>query len=198
MVKTDLEAFAAYPRDAHWYNKLNLSIKLGYNCGINKIPKSGKWIVRPITNLDGMGRRAVIDFFEEGTTIEPEMFYCEVFQGRHITIDYIKECDTWIQHHTFEGFNTPQDLIHFSRWLKVDYEYPMPSFLKDVEANHINIEVKGNKLIEVHLRGNPDPVMYNDFWPIWSNEQKPPFNNYIRIADKDDETEMGRLGFFVP
>lgn len=198
MIRKDSEAINAYPDDIHWYNKLYLSRELGYKCGVYKIPTSGKWIVRPITNLEGMGRNAVIDFFEEGTIIEPGMFYCEVFEGRHITIDYVKNNEHWVQHHTFEGFNTPDNLIKFSRWTKVDYEYPIPHFLQNVKSDHINIEIKGDRLIEVHLRPNPDPVMYDDFWPIWSEDQKPPFDNYIRIPDLDDETEMGRLGFFVP
>ena len=198
MITKDSEALAAYPKDRHWYNKVHLSRELGYKCGVDRIPRSGRWIVRPITNLEGMGRQAVIDYFKEGTLVEPGMFYCEVFEGRHITIDYVREYGRWVQHHTFEGFNTPEDLIHFSRWLRVDYKYEIPLFLRSVEADHINIEVKGDKVIEVHLRPNPDPVMYDDFWPIWSNNQKPPFEHYIRISDKDDETEMGRLGFFVP
>lgn len=198
MIKTDLEAFVKYPKDAHWYNKVHLSRQLGYNCGVDTIPESGKWIVRPITNLKGMSRQAVIDYFKKGTPIETGMFYCEVFEGRHITIDYIRESGTWSQHHTFEGFNTPENLTQFSRWKKVDYTYKLQPFLQNVEADHINIEVKGDKIIETHLRPNPDPVMYDDFWPIWSESQKPPFVNYVRIPDKDDETEMGRLGFFVP
>jgi hypothetical protein len=198
MIKTDIEAFIKYTKDAHWYNKVHLSRELGYKCGVDKIPESGKWIVRPITNLKGMGRQAVIDYFKEGTPIEPGMFYCEVFEGPHITIDYIREHGNWSQHHTFEGFNTPENLTQFSRWKKVDYTYKLQPFLQNVEADHINIEVKGDKIIEAHLRPNPDPVMYDDFWPIWSESQKPPFNNYVRIPDKDDETEMGRLGFFVP
>jgi len=198
MIRTDFEAFIKYPKDSHWYNKLHLSSQLGYRCGTDRIPESGKWIVRPITNLKGMGRQAVIDFFKENTPIEPGMFYCEVFEGSHITIDYIRQNNVWRQHHTFEGFNTPEDLIHFSRWKKVEYKYQLPYFLQNVEADHINIEIIGNRMIEVHLRPNPDPVMYDDFWPIWSENQKPPFNNYVRIPDKDNETEMGRLGFFVP
>jgi len=197
MIRTDAEAVRAYAGDAHWHDKLFLSRKLGYRCGVGVIPKTGKWIVRPAVNLDGMGRSAVIGDFDQGFAIGPGMFYSEVFEGRHISIDYVRKDGQWIQHSTFEGFNTPENLIQFSRWLRVDYPYPVPDFLRGVEADHINIEVKGGKIIEVHLRGNPDPVMHDDFWPIWSADQKPPFKEYIKIADKDDETEVGRLGFFV-
>lgn len=198
MIKTDTQAFDAYPQDRHWYNKLHLSRELGYRCGVDSIPFTGRWIVRPITNLQGMGKDATIGNFEKGTLIDPGMFFCEVFDGRHITIDYVWERGKWYQSHTFEGFNTPENLVQFRRWMEVDYNYPMPRFLRDVEANHINIEVKGDRIIEVHLRPNPDPVMYDDFWPIWSEDQKPPFDNYVRIPDIDDTGLMGRLGFYVP
>jgi len=198
MIRIDSEALAAYPKDAQWYNKVHLSRTLGYKSGTGKIPASGTWIVRPITNLEGMGRQARIGHFEGGTLIDPGLFYCEVFSGRHITIDYQRIDGKWVQTETFEGFNTPENLVQFSRWKRVDFIYPIPHFLKDVEPDHINIETIDGKVIEVHLRPNPDPVMFDDFWPIWSEDQKPPFDNYVRIPDHCDETEMGRLGFYVP
>jgi hypothetical protein len=198
MVKTDLEASLLYPKDAHWYNKLMLSKKLDYVCGINAIPVSGLWIVRPIINLDGMGRGAVIREFNKGEPIAPGYFYCEVFSGKHITIDYVRKQSAWQQDATFQGVNSHNNLTQFAYWTRVQYKYSIPHILKDVEANHINIELIGGKLIEVHLRPNPDPVMHDEFWPIWSHDQKPPFDTYRRIDDLDDETEMGRLGFFVP
>lgn len=198
MIKTDPQAFKAYPNDNHWYDKLHLSRSLGYECGIGSILYSGVWIVRPRINLDGMGKDAKIGYFEKGTKIDPAMFYCEVFEGRHITIDYVFKRGQWHQTNTFEGFNTPDNLVQFRRWMKVNYDYPIPQFLKDVEADHINIEVKGDRVIEVHLRPNPDPIQYDDFWPIWSEDQKPPYDNYVRIPDINDTGLMGRLGFYVP
>jgi hypothetical protein len=198
MIKTDIQAFEAFPDDSHLYDKLRLSKSLGYRCGDTEIPENGLWIVRPITNLKGMGRGAVIRYFEKGEKVDSGLFYCEVFEGKHITIDYIRKDNVWYQDVTFEGKNVHEDLIHFVRWTRVDYHYPIPDILKNVEANHINIEVIGGKVIEVHLRPNPDPIMHDDFWPIWSEDQNPPFPNYVRIPDNDNETEMGRLGFYVP
>ena len=198
MIKTDIQAFKAFPDDSHLYDKLRLSRSLGYRCGDTEIPENGLWIVRPIINLEGMGRGAVIKYFEKGEKVEPGLFYCEIFHGKHITIDYIRKGNNWFQDATFEGKNVHQDLIHFVCWTRVDYHYPIPDILKDVEADHINIEVIGGKVIEVHLRPNPDPIMHDEFWPIWSEDQKPPFPNYVRIPDLNNETEMGRLGFYVP
>lgn len=196
MIKTDIAAYAEYPQDRHLYNKLALSRILGYTCGTGHIPYSGMWIVRPVINLEGMGLDATIQHYEAGASIPQGMFYCEVFTGRHITIDYVLENGVWKQTDTFEGFNTPDNLIQFSRWTRVDFPYHLPLLLRSVEAKHINIETIGGNIIEVHLRGNPDPVMYDDFWPIWSEGQQRPMDGYVRIADKEDH--IGRLGFYVP
>lgn len=195
MIKTDIAAYAAYPKDRHLYNKLALSRILGYECGTGVIPRSGVWIVRPIINLEGMGLDAVIRHYEAGAAIPEGMFYCEVFAGRHITIDYVRENGVWTQRSTFEGFNTPGNLIQFSRWTRVVFPYTLPTMLRSVEADHINIETIGGMIIEVHLRGNPDPVMYDDFWPIWSEGQQRPMEGYVRIPDKEEH--IGRLGFYV-
>ena len=104
----------------------------------------------------------------------------------------------WTQQHTFEGFNTATNLVQFTKWVQVDYEYAIPDFLHTVASNHINIEIKGDHIIEVHLRPNPDPVMYTNFWPIWSETQQPPFSNYKIVDDRDSHNKMGRQGFFVP
>ena len=195
MIKTDLIAYATYPQDRHLYNKLALSRILGYTCGTGHIPYAGTWIVRPIINLDGMGLDAVIKHYESGESIPEGMFYSEVFKGRHITIDYERKGNVWKQTDTFEGFNTPDNLIQFSRWKRVEFPYHLPLLLRSVEAKHINIEIIDGNIIEVHLRGNPDPVMYNEFWPIWLEDQKP-LDGYKRIVDKEEH--IGRLGFYVP
>lgn len=195
MIKTDLIAYAAYPQDRHLYNKLALSRILGYTCGTGHIPYAGTWIVRPIINLDGMGLDATIKHYEAGESIPQGMFYCEVFTGRHITIDYERKGNVWKQTDTFEGFNTPDNLIQFSHWTRVEFPYHLPLLLRSVEAKHINIETIGGNIIEVHLRGNPDPVMYNEFWPIWLEDQTP-LDGYVRIVDKEEH--IGRLGFYVP
>lgn len=195
MIKTDVQAYAAYTSDRHLYNKLYLAGIEGAVCGTGHIPYDGLWIVRPIINLEGMGIDANIGHLCQGDLVPDGMFYCEVFTGRHITIDYVREEGKWFQSHTFQGFNTPDNLIQFSKWVRIEYPFPIPRWLKRVEANHINIEMIGDKVIEAHLRPNPDPVMYDEFWPIWSNNQLPPGDRYVKIPDKEDH--IGRLGFYV-
>ena len=198
----DPTAFDLYPLDRIWYDKLDLSLRLGYTCGIDRIPYSGRWIIRPISNLDGMGIGAVLDDFAEGDYVPPGYFYSEVFTGPHVTIDYKCSGDRWpfslyprwVQGATFRGYNTPEDLIRFTRWTRIDYPFDLPVMFNTITAPEINVELINGKIIEVHLRTNPDPIDYDDIIPVWnSNQECPP--GYRFVADLS-EYKLGRLGFF--
>jgi hypothetical protein len=78
---------------------------------------------------------------------------------------------------------------HFPVYL--DYSSTTPV---DITAPHINIEMIGGHIIEVHLRHNADPIMYDEFIPIWNKDQICPAG-YTRISDK--KQHIDRLGFFV-
>jgi hypothetical protein len=79
-------------------------------------------------------------------------------------------------------------------WRRVEYPYVLPEIFNDIHSENLNIEIIGDKIIEVHLRHNTDPVEHDCFIPIWSNEQKCP-KGYVRIDDL--EQHPGRLGFFI-
>lgn len=193
----DTEAFQLYPQYRCWYNKLFLSNLFGYTCGLDSIPFTDRWIIRPIQNLEGMGIGANIDTFPLGYPIPEGKFYCEVFKGRHITIDYQRVNGTWVQGATFEGFKYPNSLICFQRWASVDYKFDLPLILQTIQVPNINLELVGGKIIEVHLRCNPDPIQYKEYLPIWnqiySSQNCPP--GFKFVADLS-EINLGRLGFF--
>ena len=79
------------PNDAWALDKLVLAKKLGYNCGpagVN-VPESGEYIVRPCVNAMGLGLGARKEFLEKDTAhIKPGYFWCEMFEGRHLSVDY--------------------------------------------------------------------------------------------------------------
>jgi|AntAceMinimDraft_11_1070367.scaffolds.fasta_scaffold02743_16 hypothetical protein len=191
---TDDQAFDEYPELRHWYDKLWVATQLGYLAGIEQVPCAGHYIVRPIMNLQGCGIGAKIKFYLNNETIPDNCFWSQIFHGDHVTIDYTRVNGVWQQGHTFQGFNSPDDLVHFSRWTRVDYKFMLPGIFKEITAPHINIEIIGDKIIEVHLRHNTDPVMHDEFIPIWSNDQACP-TGYVRISDPEDHID--RLGFFV-
>lgn len=192
---SDHDAYKLHPKDRIWYNKFFVATTLNYNAGIDRIPKTGRYVVRPIINLDGCGLGARIGNYKKGQIIPFDYFWSEVFVGRHITIDYVKVNNAWQQSHTFEGFKTdPENLLQFSHWQRVNYQYKLPAIFDTIQADKLNIEIIGDKIIEVHLRHSTDPVDYDFFIPIWSEYQPCP-QGFTRIKDTTDFP--GRLGFFV-
>jgi hypothetical protein len=183
------------PDDLWIYDKLILSRKLGYICGPvgTPVPQPGQYIVRPVTNLLGMGRGARIIHIENDTDhLTPSHFWCEVFTGRHLTVDYVAGEQTLC----VEGFRSSRKLYKWDRWEVVDDRVPLPSILTPlVKYGTINCEFIGGNLIEAHLRGNPD---FHDgeqeIHVVWEGEDTtpPPGMTFV------ESSEYKRLGFFVP
>jgi len=172
MITTDEQAWVAAEVNDLWlFDKLILSRKLGYKCGPAGIPVStpGNYIVRPISNLKGMGIGASVRYIQDSTDHLPAgYFWCEIFAGRHISVDY----NYGVPVLAVEGFREADDpLYRFSKWVKVSDLNHIPlevSVLRKFE--HANIEFIGNKIIEVHLRGNPDFVYNNSIAiPVWED-----------------------------
>ena len=142
------------------HNKLELAISCGHNAGpIPVLPKvSGYYCLRPIYNLIGLGLHAKKiwidkDNMDQIHEYHPGEFWCEWFNGPHYSIDY--EWDNgWKPLFATEGFNTPDNMIQFSRWVKiVPPNIKLPKFLDKLKDNKVlNIEFKDSKILEVHLR----------------------------------------------
>ena len=92
---TDEQAWLNCHEDDLWiFDKLILSRKLGYICGPKglEVPEPGRYIVRPAVNTSGMGEGARIQFLAKSTNhLPPGSFWCEVFTGRHLSIDITRE-----------------------------------------------------------------------------------------------------------
>lgn len=192
-------AYSTHVNLRHWYDKLWLSKELGYFAGNTPIPKNSVYIIRPRINLHGCGLNAKIGFCNKDKQIPLHCFWSEVFHGDHMTIDYTLVNEQWVQGSTFIGFNTWSDLVHFSSWNRHNMKLNLPPIFDELKhpsnkLEYINIELIGKKIIEVHLRSNSDPVMYDNFIPIWDEGQVCP-NDYIRIDDR--QSHIDRLGFFV-
>lgn len=198
--KIDLE-------DLWVYDKLILAKKLGYTCGPAgvEVPTPNKYVVRPITNINGMGIGAEIIWLEKDTEhLPPGHFWCEIFNGRHLSVDYINKQQILC----VEGFRDDTDpLWRWSRWEKVNDEIPIPSILSKINCQQFNYEFNcefiGNKLIEVHFRLNPDFRHDVDIlYVVWDNDDITPPVGMRFIDDPDgildDNLDTKRRGFFTP
>jgi hypothetical protein len=191
------------------FDKLIVAKKAGHLCGPRGIPvpKPGKYFVKPVTNIEGMGEKARVEYLEEDTChLHPGEFWCEIFTGDHISIDY-------------NGYNPVLSVIgtkhekhphtRFTHWKKTEQVYKLPSFigLMPLRYKTINCEFIGGNLIEIHLRENPDFAYGNsEIIPVWKDESKDSpetlFANTRLIRDgyrfiSDDGQEMDRLGIWV-
>lgn len=162
------------PEDIWIFDKLILARRMGYECGPAgvDVPRNGFYIVRPTTNCVGLGLGAYEQWLTvEGWTdhLQPGTFWCEIFQGDHISMDY--EWGEPIL--SVQGFRPPQTFVRWDRWVKTDQIIPVPDLLKPIAKKYrwMNCEFIGGKLIEVHLRKNPDFDWGNtEFIPVWRGQ----------------------------
>ena len=195
MYREDSEAWLECPDRDRWvFNKLEVARRAGHLCGPKgvPVPAPGKYIVRPIINLLGMGRGAEVVELEMCTMSIPDgYFWCEVFSGRHLSVDYVST----LQGLTVEGFRKPEDpLWRWSKWAKAGDVIPLPDMLNPLLARHthFNVEYIGGKVIEIHLRHNPDwagidsreiiPVFKGDNLSIPSGFYFKPNADYHRVG----------------
>ena len=185
-----------HPEDLWVYNKLFLNQRLRHLCGPTgvPVPYSGYYIVRPSINLLGMGRFSRIEWIDNETEhLHPAEFWCEIFEGEHLSIDF-----HWEQQDlTVLGTKNQEDPIHqWRKWEKVERNVDFPDVLKNLNKNYewINCEFIGGHLIEVQFRRNPN-FRYNNSVaiPVWEEKIKENFDEYRFIEDKSYE----RKGFWV-
>lgn len=144
------------PCDLWLFDKLLVARKLGYRCGPAgvDVDRSDRYVVRPCVNLMGMGRGAYVTQIEKSTDHLPEgTFWCELFQGRHLSVDYVHGQQVLC----VEGFRDNNDpLWKWKQWRRVDDQVPLPDVCQSLSCKYINVEIIGDKLIEVHARLNSD------------------------------------------
>jgi hypothetical protein len=194
---TDSEAWLNTPNEKLWvFDKLLLSKYLGYVCGpvgVN-VPTSGTYIVRPCVNLLGMGIGAsFVNLIDSTDHLPSGYFWCEVFTGRHISVDYYKTNQIL----AVEGIRfSDSPLWKFEKWIKLNIKINFPNSLIDLFDMHdyINVEYIDGKLIELHFRTNPDFQYGNSIAiPVWNNEELNIPNGYTYVHKPDYK----RKGFYI-
>ena len=183
------------PQDIWIFDKLILARRLGYVCGPTgvDVPKDGFYIVRPTTNCIGLGLGTSIQWLTvEGWTdhLAPGTFWCEIFEGDHISVDY--EWGEPIL--SVQGFKPEQTFVRWDRWIKTDTVHQVPEILKPLTEKYrwMNCEFIGGKLIEVHLRRNPDFDWGNsEFIPVWQGQDTTPPHGYRYVDCPEQHKRIG-------
>ena len=187
-------------------DKLILSSKLEYTCGPvgTAVPKPDWYLVRPCVNALGLGLGAQKVWIDDYTDhLTPGHFWCEIFEGRHFSVDYHYGLPNLI----IEGFKSFGSYTKWDKWSKVDdwdaveRVFDFPKILDPViDKPWINCEFIGNKLIEVHFRRNADFQWDNSqFIPVWDGPHPGKVAEMEAVGYKyvDYPDIHGRIGAFV-
>lgn len=191
----DISAWKLVRPDDLWiFDKLILSKKLGYTCGPKgvPVPRPGRYVIRPCVNVMGMGRGAYIADLQDSTESIPDgTFWCEEFLGDHLSVDYYQGKQVL----AVKGVRSGRNLDRWDRWEKVSLLRPIPKIAEVLveRYNWLNVEYIGDKVIEIHLRYNPDFSFLNVPYII------PAYDS----SELEGHTfipwpEHNRIGFFVP
>jgi hypothetical protein len=178
-------------------DKLILSKALGYDCGPvgADVKKPGYYIVRPVVNAFGLGIGTSYEYIEKSTDhLTKGYFWCEFFEGRHLSIDYYNGKPIL----SVEGIKEDKlEFVKWKKWVKTNDVLPLPNLLKIFvnKYDYINCEFIGKKLIEVHFRRNPDfkDLSISEFIPVWEDYDKIPEGyRFLPLNELN-----GRIGAFV-
>jgi hypothetical protein len=196
LAEEDFQAWDIYPKHRNLFNKLDVALQQGLHAGPAGIaPKqSGMYISRPAYNVYGMGIGAKKFYYDNDTMYEsiinndivpPGHFWCEWLSGKHLSVDFHRDPDTGIFYtrSVWVGVHYSDDnLTKFSHWKREDanihysdIELQLP--WDDLDVNAINLEMRGDKVIEAHLRLGNDPwddlPVGTKVTPIWDDMDVP-------------------------
>ena len=223
MIDDDVQAWRSYPQYRWVFNKLDIALRCGYDAGPACVPiqKKGFYIIRPIYNLFGQGIGAKKQFLDPKLHTEemilhqhvsPGYFWCEYLEGDHFSIDYKRENGCWIPFSAMIGTHeTENNLTRFEVWTKVAIpEFKLPNFIEEIDVEYLNVESKGGKPFEIHLRTGNDQIwnlpMGSKVYPIWDedgiNAKKhlkfsPNHESDLRYYSANGHLSDVRRGFYV-
>lgn len=196
----DSDAWIAYPQHRKWFNKLEFSLLMGYDCGPCGVAPSrtDSYIVRPIYNLSGMSAGAFKKYIEAGDvrSVPAGSFWCEWFEGPQHSVTYKWSGSEWLPESSWRSEVDVQNLWKFKSWTRSNFAPEVPTCMNSLtDVGIINVEWIGGRPIEVHLRPSPDPEDGDELIPVWADD---PVSDYVKdFDDADGNLTVPRLGFIV-
>lgn len=155
----DFKAYNYYKKFRHLYNKKFIADSQELINGTNKNipPNNMRVIVRPIKNLEGMGKGAY--FLNDNSKIKEisnNDFWVEVLEGEHISVDIFYNHFGFLGVIAFRGY--PGKEFTFTHWEYLP-NYSLPKNILKWVNKHLsgfigvlNLELINDKIIECHLR----------------------------------------------
>jgi hypothetical protein len=207
----DYQAWEKYgSTELRWvFNKLEVALRQGLHAGPAGVPPGhrGLFIARPVYNLYGMGIGAeqfsydprMYDEMVQHKYVSPGSFWCEWIPGTHLSIDYQKyDNGTWEVSSVWQGHHySDTNLTKFRCWTRLSNraapvvkDLPLdPEWTIDPELTFFNIELRGDYIIDLHLR--PGDIQFLDLpvgtslFPVWDDISEYPKGEWIPDVDPD-------------
>lgn len=188
------------------FNKLEVALRQNLHAGpAGTAPgRNGVYISRPVYSVYGMGigakkflynKEEDYEKFIDHAVVPPGHFWCEWLPEPHHTIDYqvLSDNRTWETVSIWRGEHySDEDLTKFKKWTKLDpseapnvYLLPLRLPWFDTQAHPwdrdlvpgFNVEMRGNKIIEIHLRHGNDTLDHLPVGvtvtPVWEDMEIP-------------------------
>lgn len=200
-LSNDFLIFPIIEPDHLWvFDKLIVAKKAGHICGPRgmDVPRPDFYMVRPVINFYGMGAGAEKVFIEKSTKfIKNGYFWCEYFEGEHLSVDY-RGVNPILSVSGKKDVNDPYR--KFTYWEKVEHSVPLPQMLTKICLLYktINCEFIGGKLIEIHLRANPDFSYGNTAMiPVWKGQNTTPPDGFKYLEDNPEGSDDERIGIWI-
>ncbi len=202
MIEEDFQAWEAYKHISYrWaFNKMEVAMKQGLHAGpAGTAPEySGTYVSRPIYNLYGMGigakkfeydSKSMLSRMINNDIVPPGHFWCQWLPGEHLSIDYEKDGSRFDVRSVWRGdHHSEENLVRFKEWTRLDNDYAetpheMVERLRDFvfiyhgQIQKVNIEMRGNYIIDFHFRWGNDPFddlpVGTTVVPVWNDEEAP-------------------------
>jgi len=165
------------------YNRYDISLRMGYRCGVGYAPVGS--IIKPMVNLYGMGGGVKVS---EGEVVIPGYFWQEMFEGDHFSVDWENGRYKYTVLARKEGFRVlGWEVVN----VLPDFSFSLLGGLITKYPN-VNAEFIGDKLIEVHLRANPDFMGGHKRLDVVYAEDR---EDFISSPDNGEGFAPLRLGF---
>ena len=199
-IEEDYQAWEAYKNNDNYrwlFNKLEVALRQELHAGpaATAPERSGWYVHRPIYNLYGMGIGATKFYYDADVMhdkminhalVPPGHFWCQWIEGTHISVDYQQYTDDWHVRSVMVGeHETDDNLTRFKKWTKAHHQWAKPfqdTGLLDIVGfdpyvPYVNIEMRGDYIIEVHLRLGNDPFddlkIGDEIIPVWADQDIP-------------------------
>ena len=186
-------------------NRLELARRMRYPCGGHADrPNPGLWFTKPARNPSGMGVGAGPNVYLGGVSpgwaayFDEGCMWMPVFIGEHVSVDFRRyRGGAWRQTLTVR---CDYDVLMArpAQWSRKNVQFTVPTALRGVDAEWLNVEFIGGRVIEAQGRRNTDfdnaPPDSTVAKVIWADQRLPPA--LVRdFDDADGQLAIARVGF---